>query len=106
MNRTPLGDAFAFARVENGLARVGAYRLEYEMAPAVPGAAPLALAVQLAVAPGPAAGFEIQARLLLWRTLKWGPGFNFCMRRCRWPSSWPWHQGPPQGLRSRRAYDK
>ena len=63
MNRTPLGDAFAFARVENGLARAGAYRLEYEMAPAVPGCAPLSLAVQLAVAPGPAAGFEIQARL-------------------------------------------
>ena len=63
VNRTPLGDAFAFARVENGLTRAGAYCLEYEMAPAVPGCAPLSLAVQLAVSPGPAAGFEIQARL-------------------------------------------
>ena len=67
VNRTPLGDAFAFARVENGLTRAGAYCLEYEMAPAVPGCAPLSLAVQLAVSPGPAAGFEIQARVQPWK---------------------------------------
>lgn len=102
VNRTPLGDAFAFARVENGLARAGAYRLEYEMAPAVPGCAPLSLAVQLAVAPGPAAGFEIQARLELWRTCIRVLCSSADARRCRWPSSWPCHQGPPQDLRFRR----
>ncbi len=62
VNRTPLRDAFSFARVENGLRAAGAYRLEYEMAPAVPGCAPLSLAVELHVAPGAAASFEIQAR--------------------------------------------
>lgn len=62
VNRTPLRDAFSFACVENGLRAAGAYRLEYEMAPAVPGCAPLALAVELLVAPGAAVGFEIQAR--------------------------------------------
>lgn len=58
-NRTPVKDAFQFARITDGLQRAGSYALEYTAVPAVPGKPPLRLVVRLAVAPGPPCSFSL-----------------------------------------------
>jgi hypothetical protein len=58
-NRTPVKDAFQFARITDGLQRAGSYALEYTAVPAVPGKPPLRLVVRLAVAPGPPCNFSL-----------------------------------------------
>lgn len=58
-NRTPVKEAFAFTRISDGLQRAGQYVLEFVATPAPGGQPPLRAAVQLVVAPGPPAAFEL-----------------------------------------------
>lgn len=63
LNRTPNKDAFCFERIDNGLRRAGAYRLEYVMLPDLPGKGPLTLTTEITVAPGPLAQLHVQVLL-------------------------------------------
>ena len=64
LNRTPNKDAFCFERIDNGLRRAGAYRLEYVMLPDLPGRGPLTLTTEITVAPGPLAQLHVQVFLI------------------------------------------
>ena len=63
LNRTPNKDAFCFERIDNGLRRAGAYRLEYVMLPDLPGRGPLTLTTEITVVPGPLAQIHVQVCL-------------------------------------------
>ena len=60
LNRTPNRDAFCFERIDNGLRRAGAYRLEYVMLPDLPGSGPLTITTEINVVPGPLAQIHLQ----------------------------------------------
>ena len=58
-NKTPVKDAFQFARISDGLHRAGSYALEFVMSPTPPGQQQLHAVVKLAVAPGPPCSFSL-----------------------------------------------
>lgn len=63
-NAQPITEGFWFKKLENVLGKVGQYRLEYKLLPALPGKEPLTINTHIHVSAGPAKSFVIKVTSL------------------------------------------